>query len=181
MKQYWQGCLGCLFGIWTGFGQQPSDSIPTQELQEVVVTDTRIPLKREQSGKTVIQLGREDLDRYQGQSFPEVLNQLGGFEISGSRGRPGEVLGVFARGGRGRQVLVLVDGLRVTDPSSAAREFDLRLLPLSSIESVEIVKGATSVLYGANAATAVINIKTRAAADRPLALRVEGSTGTQNT
>jgi len=181
MKQHWQGCLACLFGIWAGFSQQPSDSIPMQELEEVVVTDTRIPLKREQSGKTVIQLNREDLDRYQGQSFPDVLNQLSGFEISGSRGRPGEVLGVFARGGRGRQVLVLVDGLRVTDASSAAREFDLRLLPLSSIESVEIVKGATSVLYGANAATAVINIKTRAPADRPLALRVEGSTGTQNT
>ena len=108
---------GGITGKGLGFSQQPSDSIPMQELEEVVVTDTRIPLKREQSGKTVIQLKREDLDRYQGQSFPDVLNQLSGFEISGSRGRPGEVLGVFARGGRGRQVLVLVDGLRVTDAS----------------------------------------------------------------
>lgn len=178
-----------VYGLWLAlccagpavWSQQPGDTLAVQQLDEVVVTDTRIPLKREQSGKTVIKLDREDLERYQGQSFPEVLNQLGGFEISGSRGRPGEVLGVFARGGRGRQVLVLIDGLRVTDPSSASREFDLRLLPLSSIESVEIVKGATSVLYGANAATAVINIKTRAPEDKPFALRVEGSAGTQNT
>ena len=170
--------------IWAGpaiFSQQRTDTLSIQHLDEVVVSDTRIPLKREQSGKTVIRLDREDLDRYQGQSFPEVLNQLSGFEISGSRGRPGEVLGVFARGGRGRQVLVMVDGLRVSDPSSASREFDLRLLPLAAIESVEIVKGATSVLYGANAATAVINIRTRSPEDAPFSILIEGSTGTQNT
>ncbi len=174
-------CCALFWAVPAVFSQQRTDTLSIQHLEEVVVTDTRIPLKREQSGKTVIRLDREALDRYQGQSFPEVLNQLGGFEISGSRGRPGEVLGVFARGGRGRQVLVMVDGLRVSDPSSASREFDLRLLPLSSIESVEIVKGATSVLYGANAATAVINIETRSPEDTPLSLLIEGSTGTQNT
>lgn len=157
------------------------DSLTIRQLDEVVVTDTRFPIKRAQSGKTVIRLDRQDLQHFRGQSLPQVLNQLGGFEISGSRGRPGEVLGVFARGGRGRQVLVLIDGIRVSDPASASREYDLRLLPLSAIESVEIVKGATSVLYGANAATAVIDIRTRKGEAAPLGLSVEGSTGTQNT
>ena len=182
MKKYWQLCLPAfLCAVWTGFGQEQSDSIPTQELEEVVVSDSRFPLKREQSGKTVIRLGQEQLAAYQGYTLASVLNQQSGFEISGSRGRPGEVLGVFARGGRGRQVLVLLDGLRVSDPSSASREYDLRLLPVSNIASVEILKGASSVLYGANAATAVINIKTKTPEQTPLSLSIQGSMGTHNT
>lgn len=145
------------------------------------MSDTRFPLKREQSGKTVIRLGPEELASYQGQTLASVLNQQSGFEVSGSRGRPGEVLGVFARGGRGRQVLVLLDGLRVSDPSSASREYDLRLLPVANIESIEILKGASSVLYGANAATAVINIRTKTPAQTPLAVSLQGSAGTHNS
>lgn len=181
MKQYWQFWFAiCLFAALPGYSQERSDSIPMQELEEVVVSDTRFPLKREQSGKTVIRLGAEELAAYRGQTLASVLNQQSGFEISGSRGRPGEVLGVFARGGRGRQVLILLDGLRVSDPSSAAREYDLRLLPIANIASVEILKGASSVLYGANAATAVINIRTKTPDQNPLALSVQGSTGTHN-
>ena len=180
MKKKWQLWLACLCAIWQGFSQEQTDSIPTQELEEVVVSDTRFPLKREQSGKTVIRLGPEQLAAYQGHTLASVLNQLSGFEISGSRGRPGEVLGVFARGGRGRQVLVLLDGLRVSDPSSASREYDLRLLPVANIASVEILKGASSVLYGANAATAVINIKTKTPEQTPLSLSLQGSMGTHN-
>lgn len=161
--------------------QNPVDSVSVQELDEVVVSDTRFPLKREQSGKTVIRLGPEILKSYQGASVAQVLNQQSGIEISGSRGRPGEVLGVFVRGGRGRQVVVLIDGLRVSDPSSAAREYDLRLLPVAGIESIEIVKGATSVLYGANAATAVINIRTKTPGEETFYLNAQGSLGTQNT
>ena len=116
------------------YSQEGQDTAVVRKLDEVVVTDSRFPLKREQSGKTVIRLEKEELQIFTGQSLAQVLNQLSGFEVSGSRGRPGEVLGVFARGGRGRQVLVLVDGLRVSDPTSAGREYDLRLLPLSAIE-----------------------------------------------
>ena len=180
MKKHWRLGLACLGVVWHVGGQQQTDSMPTQELEEVVVSDSRFPLKRAQSGKTVIRLDPEDLRHYQGQSFAQVLNELAGFEISGSRGRPGEVLGVYARGGRGRQVLVLIDGLRVTDPSSASREYDLRMLSVSDIESVEIVKGATSVLYGANAATAVISIRTRTPENTLVSLSAAGSMGTLN-
>jgi vitamin B12 transporter len=171
----------CALASAAGFAQQPPDSAYVRELEEVVVSDSRFPLRREQSGKTVIRLGPEVLKGYQGASVAQVLNQQGGVEISGSRGRPGEVLGVFVRGGRGRQVVVLIDGLRVSDPSSAGREYDLRLLPVSAIESIEIVKGATSVLYGANAATAVIDIRTKSPGNSPFFLSAQGSLGTQDT
>ncbi|MGB5553553.1 MAG: TonB-dependent receptor plug domain-containing protein, partial [Flavobacteriaceae bacterium] len=102
-------------------------------------------------------------------------------EIAGSRGREGAILGVFARGGRGRQVLVLIDGVRVNDPSSFSREYDLRLLSTANIASVEIIKGAASTLYGSNAATAVINITTKKPALAKTKLNILTSRGTNQT
>ncbi len=154
------------------------DSLKVQELEEVVVSDTRFPIRRENSGKTVIRIGPEELSLNQGRTLPELINTKSGIEISGSRGRAGEVLGAFVRGGRGRQLIVLIDGLRVSDPSSFSQEFDLRLLPLDQIASIEIIKGASSTLYGANAATAVINITTKGAPQKEISGSFRSSTGT---
>ena len=139
----------------------PQDSLKLQQLDEVVVSDSKFELKRENSGKTVIKITTEELQRNQGRTVAEIINTKSGIEIAGSRGRDGAVLGTFARGGRGRQVLIVIDGVRVSDPSTFSAEYDLRLLSPNTIESIEIIKGAASTLYGTNAATAVINITTK--------------------
>lgn len=157
---------------------EQQDATRVQQLNEVVVSDTRFPIKREQSGKTVIRIEREELERYGSRPVASLLNTRGGIEITGSRGRNGEVLGIFARGGRGRQVLVLIDGVRVSDPSSFSQEYDLRYLSAMDIESIEIIKGATSTLYGSNAATAVISITTRKASDQVLSGEFRAVAGT---
>ena len=100
-----------------------------QELDEVVVSDSRFRLKRENSGKTVVKISPAELLNNQGKTVAEIINTKSGIEISGSRGRQGEVLGVFARGGRGRQVLILIDGVRVSDPSSFSQNMILGCLP----------------------------------------------------
>ena len=161
--------------------QEETDDFKLQQLDEVVVSDSRFELKRENSGKTVILIDSMEIRQNQGRSVAELINQKSGLEITGSRSRQGEVLGVFARGGRGRQVLVIIDGLRVSDPSSFSQEYDLRLLPLSQIESIEIIKGAASTLYGTNAATAVINIKTRGAKSTRIGGGFQSSIGTNQT
>ena len=161
--------------------EQQNDSTIIQKLDEVVVSDSRFALKRKNSGKTVIKISPEELERSQGKNLAEIINSKTGFEIAGSRGRDGAVLGVFARGGRGRQVLVLIDGVRVSDPSSFSSEYDLRLLSTANVESIEIIKGAASTLYGTNAATAVINITTKKSSDKKIALQVNSSVGTNQT
>lgn len=173
-------CVFCLF-ITTVSSQTQIDSMELQELDEVVVSDSRFPIKRENSGKTVIKINSEELENNQGKTVAEIINTKSGIEINGSRSRQGEVLGVFARGGRGRQVLILIDGVRVSDPSSFSQEYDLRLLATSSIESIEIIKGAASTLYGMSAATAVINIKTKEASDKKISGDFQSSIGTNQS
>ncbi|MGI9551301.1 MAG: TonB-dependent receptor plug domain-containing protein, partial [Aurantibacter sp.] len=161
--------------------QQQTDSLDLQELNEVIVSDSRFELKRENSGKNIIKISSEELGRYEGKSVADIINAKSGIEIAGSRGHDGNILGVFARGGRGRQTLVLIDGVRVSDPSSFSQEYDLRMLSTARIESIEIIKGAASTLYGTNAATAVINITTKRASDKKASLTLQTSRGTNHT
>jgi len=157
------------------------DSLKVQQLDEVVVSDSKFELKRENSGKTVIKITAEEMQRNQGRTVAEIINTKSGIEIAGSRGRDGDVLGVYARGGRGRQVLIIIDGVRVSDPSTFSAEYDLRLLSPATIESIEIIKGAASTLYGTNAVTAVINIITKKSSEKKIAGNFETSVGTNQT
>jgi len=165
----------------TSYAQQVKDTTAIQILDEVVVSDSRFPLRRAESGKTIIKISTEELQRNQGRSIAEIITTKSGLEINGSRSRQGEILGVFARGGRGRQVLILIDGIRISDPSSFSQEYDLRLLSTANIASIEIIKGAASTLYGTNAATAVINIKTKNTSKKKLAGEFLVSVGTNQT
>ncbi len=174
--------FACMLLALTTYAQEADqDEFQLQELNEVVVSDSRFELKRENSGKTVIKIDSEELKLNPGRSVAEIINNKSGIEVAGSRSRQGEVLGVFARGGRGRQVLVVIDGVRVTDPSSFSQEYDLRLLPSSQIESIEIIKGAASTLYGTNAATAVINITTKSPSGNKIGGEFQSSIGTNQS
>ena len=161
--------------------QQEQDSINTLALEEVVVSDSRFELKRENSGKTVIKISRQELERNQGQSVAALINTKSGIEINGTRSFAGQNLSTYVRGGNNRQVLVVIDGIQVSDPSGTNGEYDLRLLNPSQIESIEILKGAASTLYGNSAATAVINITTKQAMEDGIDLEIRSNLGTNQS
>lgn len=171
-------CLGLSM---VGFAQQEADSTKVEQLEEVVITDSRFALKRENSGKTVIKISKTEIERHQGRTVSELINAQSGIEINGSRSNAGQNLGVYVRGGRNRQVLVLVDGVQIGDPAQINGEYDFRLLNLSQIESIEIIKGAASTLYGSGAATAVINITTKKASDNEVNGVFASSIGTNQS
>ena len=150
------GVLCMLISLFS-FGQE-QDETKVEELDEVVITDSRFKIKKENSGKTVIKIPYEELERSQGQTIDQIINTKSGISINGNQSNAGQNLGVYVRGGQNRQVLVLIDGVAVSDPSQIENNFDLHLLALDQIESIEILKGASSALYGNRASTAVINI-----------------------
>ncbi len=170
------------FGIsMVGFAQQQTDSTKVEQLDEVVITDSRFALKRENSGKTVIKISKQEIENNQGRTISELINTKSGIEINGSRSVEGQNLGTFVRGGNNRQVLVLIDGIQVNDPSIVSNDFDLRLLDLNTVESIEIIKGAASTLYGNAAATAVINITTRQSSKEVISANFLSVVGTNQT
>jgi len=142
------------------YAQMSQDTIG---LKEVVISNTKFPMQREQSGKIIEKITSEQLQQRAGQSVAQVLNTVVGLEINCSQSSTGKNLSYYLRGGRNRQVLILIDGIPVTDASGITHEFDLRLLPVEQIEAIEVMKGAASTLYGSGAATGVINILTKKA------------------
>lgn len=158
-----------------------SQTISQQAIDEVVVSDSRFELKRENSGKTVIKISRQEIENNQGRTISALINSKSGIQINGSRSNSGQNLGVYVRGGRNRQVLVLIDGIQVNDPSQLSGDYDFRLLNLNQIESIEITKGAASTLYGSGAASAVISITTKTANAKKISTVFSSSTGTNQT
>lgn len=150
-------------------------------LEEVVISATKFKLAKEKVGKVIAKITQEEIKNNAGKTVLELLNNIPGVEIKGLNSASGEVKSNFIRGGRGRQVLVLIDGVPVSDPTGIGQEFDLRLLTLSQIESIEVLKGASSTLYGSGAATGVVNIVLKKASKDEVAISYEASLGTNNT
>jgi vitamin B12 transporter len=129
----------------------------------------------------VIHINAETIAQNKGISLAQLLNQYAGIYISGAQLHPGQNLSYFIRGGNNRQVLIRIDGVVVSDPSQIESDFDLRLVALDQIATIEVVKGASSSLYGSGAATAIIDITTKNELTQKTKLTVAQEWGTQNT
>ena len=156
--------LTLLCVVFTALAQeeQKNDSLvkKTNYLDEVVLLDARIPLKRSQSGKPVLRIDEKQIKQFNDRSLSELLSTQAGIEVVGNRLITGQNLRLAVRGSSNNQVLILVDGVRVADPSRIGNDFDLNFLSLNQISSIEILKGGASTLYGSSAAAAVVNIST---------------------
>lgn len=160
---------------------QEIDSTKVNPLKEVVLSDTKFAQSKEKSGKVIEVITADDLNKKSGQSLATVLSQVAGVEINGNQSANGKNLGYYIRGGKNRQVLILIDGIPVTDASGISFEYDLRLLPVEQVEKIEIMKGAASTLYGTGAATGVINITLKQSAKKEIQGNAYVNIGSNNT
>jgi len=173
------GVLASSFVNTNLFAQSQNEQV--EKLDEIVVTATKFNLKKENSGKVITKITQKQLKNNAGKTVIEILNTVAGIDVRGVNANATEPRSINIRGGRSRQVLVLIDGVPVTDQSAINQEFDLRLLAVSQIESIEILKGASSTLYGSGAATAVINIVLKSPSKDSVSASFETSLGTNNT
>jgi len=134
-----------------------------RRLDEVVVTATKSPKKLSETGKIVTIISRQDIDHSTGKDLSQLLNEQTGIIVNGANSNPGKDKTVFLRGASDKYTLILLDGIPLNDPSQVGGQYDLRLIPLNTIDRVEILKGSQSVLYGSSAVAGVINIITRKA------------------
>jgi vitamin B12 transporter len=170
----------CLSASGVLFAQQNEQNEQIEQLDSVQI-DSKTMLSRKNSGKVVYQITSEDLEEKSGMSISQIVNQVSGIEINGSRGNQGQNLGYYVRGGGNRQVVIMIDGVQLNDPSQIANDYDLRLVSTETIESIEIVKGASSVLYGSGASTAVISITSKKASASPIAATFKSTFGSNSS
>lgn len=150
------GLLACISASNKLHAQYKNSEI--EQLEEIVVTATKFKTNKKNVGKVVYTINQETLQKSQGRTLVDLLNDVPGIEINGNFSTRGQNLGYYIRGGRNRQVAILINGVNVNDPSSFNGDFDLRQIDMNQIERIEILKGAASTLYGSGAATGVINI-----------------------
>jgi vitamin B12 transporter len=148
--------LACSFVNTNVLSQEKNEKV--EALNEVVVTATKFATNKKNVGKVVYQITQETIENSQGKTIVDLLNDVPGVEINGNFSTKGQNLGYYIRGGRNRQVAILLDGVNVNDPSSFNGDFDLRQIDINQVEKIEVLKGASSTLYGTGAATGVINI-----------------------
>jgi vitamin B12 transporter len=147
-------------------------------LRPIIVTATRNP---EPLGATIGDnsvIERRDIDQTPNASFAQVLSREHGITYV-DYGGPQALTTINVRGTNSKQSLVLIDGMRVNSPTNGLPA--LNAIPLNAIERIEIVRGAASSLYGADAIGGVINVITRQPGDSPLQMQVDAGAGTYAT
>ncbi|WP_330927252.1 TonB-dependent receptor domain-containing protein [Candidatus Sororendozoicomonas aggregata] len=146
-------------------------------LDDVVVTASRTAETTDETLGPVTVISRQAIERSQASSVLELLNRTPGLQVTTSGG-PGSASGIFLRGTKSAQTLVLIDGMKMNAPDSGSAS--LEFLDPSQIERIEIVRGPRSTLYGADAIGGVIHIFTRQGKGKP-ALTVKTSVGSRTT
>ena len=159
--------------LFVGTAQAQSPEVSTS-LPDLVVTATRTPLAISQAGSAISVITAEEIAKESPKSMADVLRRVPGVSVVESGG-PGGTTSVRIRGGEARHTLVLIDGIRVNDPSSGSAEFDFANLVATDIERIEVLRGPQSALYGSDAIGGVINVITRKGKGAPrFSTSVEG-------
>ncbi len=148
-------------------------------LDRVEVTGSRIKQTDKVTQAPVAVISREQIDKSGVTSVGDLLQQLtsGGkalnskFNSSGNFGFPADGGGIGAgssqvdlRNLESKRVLVLVDGIRWVNESSASGvsgSADLNTIPLAIIDRIEVLEDGASAIYGSDAIAGVVNIITR--------------------
>lgn len=157
------------------------DSARTKQLDQIVVTATKYPVKLSQTGKVVTIVSHEQIERSGGKSLSQILTEQTGIIVNGANSNPGKDKSLFLRGASNDYTLILLDGIPVNDPSGSGGAFDLRLFPVEQIDHIEILKGSQSTLYGSDAIAGVINIISRKPGNKAIGFNGGASYGSYNS
>jgi len=142
-----------------------TNSFAEETLEPITVISTNKTsqsIKKTTSNITVI--SAEDIEENGYQTVSQAIGTIAGISVNHAGGI-GQASSFFVRGADSGKVLVLLDGMRLNDPSTTNGTALLESLTTSNIEKIEIIKGGTSSIWGSNASAGVINIITKNAKD----------------
>jgi vitamin B12 transporter len=145
-------------------------------LESLRVFSERAASLRSDGTQAIGVITRSEIERRGVTTLGEALREMAGLHVD--RVGPSGPANVYIRGAEPNHTVVLVDGIRVNDPTDPrGGSFDLGAIALSEVERIEVLRGSSSAQFGADAMGGVINIVTRRAGD---ALQAALDGGTQD-
>src|SRR5690606_38283634 len=169
--------VACLFSYSNVFSQ--TDSSAALTLDPVTVTASVNPMQISRTGRNIMVIKGEEFKSLPVHSIDELLRYIPGIEVQ-LRGSMGAQSDIVMRGGTFQQVLIILDGMRLNDPNTGHFNSYIPIAP-AEIERIEVLKGASSAIYGSDAVGGVIHIITHSFGARQGATKkqfdLQGSAG----
>jgi vitamin B12 transporter len=154
-SRYCSIALSCLFAP-AVFGADVSGQ---DELERIVVTANREAQPLSRVGDSVTLIEPEQVRASQKPTVSDLLATTPGITVSRNGGLGGATQ-LRIRGAESDQTVVLIDGVKLNDPSSAGGGFDFGNLLTGDYMRIEVLRGPQSTLWGSQAIGGVINIVT---------------------
>lgn len=150
-----------IFAAWAGSLAMPlaASAQIRQVMDSVVVQDFRIPASISSNNRGIQVIEARDWEGLPVSSINDLLIHFSGIDLR-QRGPGGVQADLSIDGSSFDQVLVLIDGVKVSDPQTGHHLLNLPV-SLSSLERVEFIRGAAASQYGVNALAGVLNLVTR--------------------
>lgn len=128
-------------------------------LEEVIVKENRIRVSQKEQNRNIRIITKEQIDALPIRSITDVLSYIAGIDLR-QRGPGGVQADVSIDGGTFDQSLVLINGIKMTDPQTGHNMMNLPIT-LDVIDHIEILRGSAARIYGINALTGAINFVTK--------------------
>lgn len=149
----------------------PAHTDELYALDPVVVTDSQSRRLLQDSPGYVQIVSKSMLENAQATNLEEALRLLPGVQLRDIHGKTGK--GVYVQGLDSNRVLILLDGLPLS--STTGSTIDTSQFGTVDIERIEMIKGASSALYGSAAMGAVINIISKQPSKNSVTLGIKGT------
>ncbi len=131
----------------------------TTKLNEVMVQENRLQLPFSKQNRNIWIIDSEKIKSLPARSVSELLSYVTGIDVR-QRGPGGTQADISIDGGTFDETLVLLNGVKITDPQTGHNMMNLPIT-MDDIDHIEVLRGSASRVYGINALTGAINIVTR--------------------
>ncbi|MDR0228418.1 MAG: TonB-dependent receptor [Flavobacteriaceae bacterium] len=138
------------------FSQEKPNNNTDSELEEIIVSTTRLPEVKRNTSSSVIVITQKEIESYA--QLNSDMSVILGLAVP-SIGLSSNTTSNRSQTLRGRQILVLIDGIPQSTPLRNT-DRDLRTISPYAIERIEVIEGATS-LYGSGGAGGIVNFITK--------------------
>lgn len=157
----------------------PAYANEADDADGIVVTATRAPLELDEVPASVTVLDKAAIDRSQDIGATELLLRTPGITVSRNGGY-GTATSLRIRGAESDHTVVVIDGVKLSDPASAGGGYNFANLLAGDIDRIEVLRGPQSILWGSQAIGGVVNVVS-AVPEQPLEGSFDLEAGSRET